>query len=253
MQDTDDWDPVTQIYPSQPEWDNHSVMESPRAGNAGHPGQWSQETLAVGNDNFLSVPRIVTDGQRNSVDSSNEPDYFSHSRGSTADTPQGYNGFLERANRTIAKDQRQVPDPFLDGAPAPNKPFGGHSRVSSVESISSIVDEKSNSPLNKAIASVSIISIASGRCLLKPCSLLMLTVVWPRCLSKNYKCSMPRTQKGSYLSSDSWSRARKPSLVKFVRTNYRAQQASGRKEIRCGVHLLRHSTRGRIVRAKAFR
>jgi alpha-1,3-glucan synthase len=68
-------------------------------------------------------------------------------------TPDGFNTFLERANRTISKDQAHAPDPFTDGGLAPNRPFGPHSRLSSVESIASIVEEKS--PLNKAVTSVS--------------------------------------------------------------------------------------------------
>lgn len=151
--ETDDWDPVNQAAPTQPDWDSRSINE----GALNSPGQWSQETLTPTGEHGASSARLVADGQRSAY---GEPDsatgdYFSQPRSSTADTPKGYNDFLARANRTIAKDQRNVPDPFLDGGLTPNRPFGSHSRVSSVESISSIVDEKSNSPLNKAIASVS--------------------------------------------------------------------------------------------------
>lgn len=145
MVDTDDWNPVTQAQPTQPEWDARSFNDSPGVHTPGSPGQWSQENLS----NNGSDPRIAQD------------DYFAANRASTAtespsgpNTAAGYNTFLERANRTIAKEQKSAPDPFLDPGLAPSRPFGAHSRVSSVESISSIVDEKSNSPLNKAIASV---------------------------------------------------------------------------------------------------
>ncbi|KAJ7111552.1 modular protein with glycoside hydrolase family 13 and glycosyltransferase family 5 domains [Mycena crocata] len=152
----DDWNPVTQAYPSQPDWDNRSVRSvDPRysaAPGPGSPGQWSQESL--------NTPRLGHDHDRESTYSASGDDYFRNSsvpgtpNGSTPGTPVvGYNDFLERANRTIAKDQRHAPDPFLDPGLAPSRPFGAHSRVSSVESISSIIDEKSNSPLNKAIAS----------------------------------------------------------------------------------------------------
>ncbi|KAF8654127.1 hypothetical protein AX16_003658 [Volvariella volvacea WC 439] len=117
MQDTDDWDPVAQAAPTQPDWDARSV-------NSGYNAT------------------THNDDTRNSL---------ATERG--GDGSQGYTDFLERANRTIAKDQRHAPDPFVEGNLQPNRPFGAHSRVSSVESISSIVDEKSNSPLNKAIAS----------------------------------------------------------------------------------------------------
>lgn len=162
MADTDDWDPVNQEYPSQPDWDSRSVADSFQANTPGTPGQWTPDTATPGEQNYLNTPRLLPDGQRNSFDTDTEQnDYFSnssHSRGSTAvpETPQGYGDFLARANKTIARDQKHVPDPFLDGALTPNRPFGAHSRVSSVESIASIVDEKSNSPLNKAMASVSV-------------------------------------------------------------------------------------------------
>ena len=150
MADTDDWNPVTQAQPTQPEWDSRSINENSPMPTPGYipnsPGQWSQ-------DGLNSNPQTPY---------SNEEDYFAAQRGSVqsvtpgSNTGNGYSSFLERANKTIAKDQKHTPDPFLDPAGlAPTRPFGAHSRVSSVESISSIVEEKSNSPLNKAIASVS--------------------------------------------------------------------------------------------------
>jgi alpha-1,3-glucan synthase len=169
--DTDDWNPVMQADPSQPEWDRNSYAESVRHHDSprivtpmtpGSPGNWSQDTLTPANgpgDAFLAPVRPNPDGSRMSVASDMSDDYFAHPRGegpydSTPPTPN-YGNFLDRANRQIAKDQKHVPDPFLDpGLAPPSRPFGAHSRVSSVESISSIVDEKQNSPLNKAIASV---------------------------------------------------------------------------------------------------
>ncbi|KAJ7774879.1 modular protein with glycoside hydrolase family 13 and glycosyltransferase family 5 domains [Mycena metata] len=152
----DDWDPVAQAYPSQPDWDSRSMRSvDPRYSavpGPGSPGQWSQETLTPGNGDFHQPPRMMHDRDSTYSSTGSQDDYFRNS--SVPGTPVvGYDDFLERANRTIAKDQRHAPDPFLDGGLAPSRPFGAHSRVSSVESISSIVDEKSNSPLNKAIAS----------------------------------------------------------------------------------------------------
>ncbi|KAI0079915.1 glycoside hydrolase family 13 and glycosyltransferase family 5 protein [Panus rudis PR-1116 ss-1] len=150
----DDWNPEYQAYPSQPAWDTRSVNESPRSavGPPGSPGQWSQETLTPSGDQLAAPPRLNADGQRASFTtdvSDNESDYFSQ-RNSTVAQPN-YGNFLERANKTIARDQKNIPDPFLDAAPT--RPFGAHSRASSVESIASIVNEKQDSPLNKAIAS----------------------------------------------------------------------------------------------------
>jgi len=84
-----------------------------------------------------------------------------HSRDPGA--PQTYDNFLAAANKQFAKTtgRKNAPDPYFDprtnlenGAPA--RPFTGHSRVSSFDSISSIVDEKgASSPLNKAMETVS--------------------------------------------------------------------------------------------------
>jgi alpha-1,3-glucan synthase len=151
----DDWNPVQQVDPSQPDWDAQSAQNSPRMNVPGSPGQWSQETLTPGGDPFLQAPPRIQDNNRNSVisnASSTDGDYTPQHRAGNGQPEFG--NFLDKANRTIARGQKHAPDPFLDAA-APSRPFGAHSRVSSVESIASIVDEKANSPLNKAIASVS--------------------------------------------------------------------------------------------------
>jgi alpha-1,3-glucan synthase len=157
--DTGDWSPAVQPNPSQPDWDRDSFVDSYSRFNSppaspitpGTPGQWSQETLTPSADPFLAAPRFTHGSDRGSTAS--DDDYFSATRGSSDVTRAGFGNFLEKANRVIAREQKHAPDPFLNVAPS--KPFGSHSRASSVESISSIVDEKSNSPLNKAIASVS--------------------------------------------------------------------------------------------------
>lgn len=157
-QEPSSWEPEYQAYPSQPNWDSRSIAESQSPGfnspnTPGSPGQWSQDTLTPGGDPHLMAPRLLPHGRRGSVStdvSDNEGDYFSNNN-SPGETRQEFGNFLERANKTIGRDQRHAPDPFLE---APSRPFGAHSRVSSVESIASIVDEKQNSPLNKAIASV---------------------------------------------------------------------------------------------------
>lgn len=148
----DDWNPEYQAQPAQPAWDAASLYEgqqSPRTpGPPGSPGQWSQDTL--------NPPRLAPDGRRGSFGtdvSDNEGDYQRPSMDARPDQPQEYGNFLERANKTIAKDHKHAADPFLDAAPS--RPFGAHSRASSVESIASIVDERDNSPLNKAIVDVS--------------------------------------------------------------------------------------------------
>ena len=158
--DHDDWNPVHQVDPSQPDWDRQSYMSSPRMGGGSIPGSPDVMTPGTGTDPFLQVPHRRNPDSRTSIASDMSEDYFSQRGGSTTNgspgTPQqDYGKFLDRANRQIARDKKHVPDPFLEpGMAPPSRPFGSHSRVSSVESISSIVDEKQNSPLNKAIASV---------------------------------------------------------------------------------------------------
>jgi alpha-1,3-glucan synthase len=81
-----------------------------------------------------------------------------------------YDNFLAAANRQIAKQSKGVRDPFLEHrqsmdslSGSPNRPFTTHSRNSSFDSISSIMDEKgSSSPLNKAIVDVSFIGEAKA-------------------------------------------------------------------------------------------
>jgi alpha-1,3-glucan synthase len=146
MADTDDWNPATQIYPTQPEWDVRSVSDS-QLNPPGSPGQWTPEVHTPDGARFGSE----TQRSLNSGDSDN---YFNPRGGMAEGTPDGFNTFLERANRTITKDHAHVPDPFTDGGLAPNRPFGPHNRLSSVESIASIVEEKSDSPLNKAVLAV---------------------------------------------------------------------------------------------------
>ena len=86
-----------------------------------------------------------------------------HSREQTA--AQTYDNFLAAANRQFAKTSggRNAPDPYFDprasqdGGATPSRPFTTHSRVSSFDSISSIVDEKgASSPLNKAMDTVGV-------------------------------------------------------------------------------------------------
>ena len=162
--ESEDWNPVYQAEPTQPDWDARSVnSDVSRMHTPNTPGQWSQTTLAPEQQYLAAPPRITVDehGRRGSfsTDISDNDDYFTRSRAASIDTRndgQGFDNFLTRVNRQIAKEQKHIPDPFLDAASAaPSRPFGGHSRVQSMESISSIVDEKASSPLNKAIASVS--------------------------------------------------------------------------------------------------
>ena len=128
MLDHDDWDPVHQPEPTQPQWDYRSMMDSAHISHVpgsslqpSSPGGWSQSTLAPQEQGLLAVPPRIDYMERRQSTSSD--DYFSAARSrvaSTVGTPTaespggGYENFLSRANTTFAKDQRHAPDPFLD-------------------------------------------------------------------------------------------------------------------------------------------
>ncbi|KAG9102015.1 Cell wall alpha-1,3-glucan synthase ags1 [Ceratobasidium sp. 370] len=137
--DTDDWDPVHQPEPSAPNWDAQSTRSGVSMGDT------------------LHAPRMHHGNSSRSSIQSEASDYDDHSRAPspTGNNPNEFGGFLNKANKQIAREQRHVGDPFLDDNPAmPQRPFGMHSRVSSVESINSIMEEKgASSPINKAMAS----------------------------------------------------------------------------------------------------
>ena len=142
-----DWDPVHQDDPSRPSWgDAESLMDSPhlRSANA------SQDNLAAAQP-LLTPPA----GYRDSVAS----DMSANTSNRDSIASQQYNTFLERANRQFARQNQNAPDPFMEqgrtsGSLRPYSQYSTSSRLSSVESIATIVDEKQNSPLNRADESV---------------------------------------------------------------------------------------------------
>ena len=222
----DDWNPVHQADPSQPDWDAQSAQNSPRTHVPGSPGQWSQETLTPGGDPFLHAPPRIQDVNRISTASNasdNESDY--HSPSHSGSRQPEFGNFLDKANRTIARDQKHAPDPFLE---APSRPFGAHSRVSSVESIASIVDEKANSPLNKAIASVSRVYFAPLCITYGVCSLPMRTGALLMNSLRSYKTCLQITRRESCPSRNSSPRAKKPSLTRFGKTSFPVRQVIDR-------------------------
>ena len=147
VQHVGDWDPIQQEDPSRPAWgDAESLMDSSHLRSANQ----SQDNLAAGQP-LLTPPA----GYRDSFASDMSTD--STNRNSVAS--QQYNTFLERANRQFARRNQNAPDPFMEqgrgpGALRPYSQYSTTSRLSSVESIATIVDEKQNSPLNKADESV---------------------------------------------------------------------------------------------------
>ncbi|KAL1689446.1 glycoside hydrolase family 13 and glycosyltransferase family 5 protein [Schizophyllum commune] len=148
--ENEDWNPEALAPPQQPNWGRNSMSSiggnsymSPVTPGTPQTPLSSDGDSGVGNDYLSARPQIVEPNNRDSV----SEDGRLYEPGSS-----DFQNFLSRANKAIAHNQRGAPDPFLDGA-APARPFTMYSRVSSAESIASIVDEKADSPLNKAIAS----------------------------------------------------------------------------------------------------
>jgi alpha-1,3-glucan synthase len=145
IQHPGDWDPIQQEDPTRPSWDQETLMNSPaRSANV------SQENLAAGQP-LLTPPHA---SNRDSFASDMSLD--TPNRNSFA-SQQQYNTFLERANRQFAHQNQHQPDPFMEQqqgrsslSARPYSQYSTSSRLSSVESIATIVDEKQNSPLNKA-------------------------------------------------------------------------------------------------------
>jgi alpha-1,3-glucan synthase len=146
IQHVGDWDPVQEEEPNRPSWgDQETLLDTPgmRSSNV------SQENLAAGQP-LLTTPNRDSFASDISLDTPNRNSFASQHQ---------YNSFLERANRQFAQQNQGAPDPFLDPGRAslgarPYSQYSTSSRLSSVESIATIVDEKQNSPLNKATDSV---------------------------------------------------------------------------------------------------
>ena len=116
----------------------------------------SKKFFAGGGDDDSSI----NSSDRGGESSAASMNYNPNNRGGAGG--QGYDSFLAAANKQFAKTSgnRNAPDPYFDPRASgtgdnfmPSRPFSIHSRVSSFDSISSIVDEKNASPLNKQLDS----------------------------------------------------------------------------------------------------
>jgi alpha-1,3-glucan synthase len=134
--------------------------------------QWSSDSLAPFDSRLNKVHGELNRSQTSfRTDSSGEPDTTPPTPlVSSADLRDTGNwnllippsrleigSILSQANRLFSAARRHLADPFVDQESAvPSRPQPLHSRTSSSESISSIMEEKGpSSHLNKAIASVS--------------------------------------------------------------------------------------------------
>ncbi|KAG1859045.1 glycoside hydrolase family 13/glycosyltransferase family 5 protein [Suillus tomentosus] len=132
--EAEDRSPVNKGLPVRPDWNAQSAMPSPRL-MLSSPGS---QVSTPHDESFPPGLNFNRDSSR-PLDPSDKGD--SRHSFATTSSQSGYSEFLEKANRTNIQD---APDPFLRPTP-PSKPFG------STASISSIMKEKTSSPLNKAI------------------------------------------------------------------------------------------------------
>lgn len=152
--------------PSRPDWaagSIHSSHNSSVGNGVTTPSIHLEinETTGTGGSQF-PFPNITTSHSSASTDVSDGEESHMTSRFHHQDTlyppslesGEPYGDFLARANQQIAKNTTHIADPFLDNTSNIPRPFGSvHSRRSSADTISSIVDEKADSPLNQAMAS----------------------------------------------------------------------------------------------------
>jgi len=165
--DVEDWTPEMQPDPSRPEWASGSLSSS-RSSAFGdslhtpslrHTASYSSDSSAVGGSRDSSLNITLDRSFSSTITSDCDEDSSGLRPANNLLTPpdldpgEPYGDFLAKVNRQIAREQRHLGDPFL-GSPC-KRPFEGHSRGTSSESISSVIDEKANSPLNKAMTSVS--------------------------------------------------------------------------------------------------
>jgi alpha-1,3-glucan synthase len=160
----EDWTPEMQPDPSRPEWANGSpgssrsstFRDSLHTPSLRHMALCSSDTSPLSESRTLS-PSLTPGRSSISTDISEGSAIVNPAK--TLLTPpdlepgEPYGEFLASVNRQIAREHKHLGDPFLDIHA--KRPFGTHSRGPSSESISSIVDEKTDSPLNKAMTSVS--------------------------------------------------------------------------------------------------
>jgi alpha-1,3-glucan synthase len=151
------WNSIHLANPPQPEFDEPGEQDM----NA--PGYSSQGTSSR-NDSFPQISPQVQDCDPNPIGC-----YMSDSEGGPVLPNHDWNGqpdhgkFLDRTNRAITRALTHTPEPFLE---APSRLIP--SRPISVTSITSIVGEKANSPLNKSMTLVSH-TCTSYRCLKLQC------------------------------------------------------------------------------------
>ena len=166
----EDWTPEMQSDPSQPDWAAESLRSSRSStlGDSMNAPSLRATTSGIEasplGSHFLSPnyppsrSSISTEGSDREDNAATLHSTYNAFLRTPPDLEPGepYGDFLARANRQIARETRHIGDPFLDDSSTIPRPFGTtHSRRSSADSISSIIDEKSDSSLNKAMTSVS--------------------------------------------------------------------------------------------------
>lgn len=242
----EDWTPEMLPDPSRPDWAVRSVygaISSPMGESMSAPSSMRSirqgDNSPFGQSAFLT-PHVPESRSSSSSDVSKDQ-YLSNLRRSTDSSPfvtpdREYGDFLARANRQIAKERKHIGDPFLESSDTIQRPFRQHSRRSSMESMASIVEEKGDSPLNKAMTSV--------RCSFQ-CNCLSLIILssrikmekWRKNSWQNYRILQPTIQRPSCRSKGSWSSVRRIFFTRLRKRSYRALPAFYRQdEILYGRH-----------------
>ncbi|KAG8809336.1 Cell wall alpha-1,3-glucan synthase ags1, partial [Serendipita sp. 399] len=162
-----DWTPVLQEDPVRPDWASSAAPSARNSSSADgqflptirHMSSHSSERSPLSTARFLTADSRHSSGYHSDSDESLGRSRSAETSGvmtppEVDSSGEPFGDFLARANRRIAREQKNVGDPFVDSTTTLQKPFlEKHSRFSSAESFASIMDEKSDSPLNQAMAS----------------------------------------------------------------------------------------------------
>lgn len=131
--------------------------------------------------------------------------------------------FLEKGNKVIVQQQRNISDPFLQ-VDLPQWPFGPHSRRPSSESITTLAVQQGG----QFGACFSSTMVRSQALILVP-SLPILTAGSLKSLCESSMHSVLRTPRASCRSSGTWSSPRKHTLTGCAGTGCLALQIISRR------------------------
>ena len=199
QQEPSSWQPKYQAYPSQPDRDSRSIADSQihspnvlTPGTPGSPGRWSQETLTPGGDPHLAAPRLLTRRRRGSVSTTSRTSIVRVRCDRTSAT-----SWTEQTAQSLATRRLS---PIRSWTLTLHR--RGLSMLTLLCPLSSHclhVDEKQNSPLNNAIASVRIVAHIFSSCVADFLhTSLMPTEEWLPSSCRTCSCSTLTTRRTSF-------------------------------------------------------